>query len=221
MRKLQIFSEQEKKSKREQIVQMKDQIEKFKGYPQINEFRTKALEMTKAFSQKFDILCHNMSLAVPLCDISVSMIEKLVDARLELEKADERLSNFLSWQDSKEGKAANLPRIQESHKEILFSKWESQLMKVERDTSRCRETTNNLIELINNSLHLSNLITYFSPGKLPKVKLLEQHWKQELMQREKLIGGIQSLDGKSSSFSLINHIVSKWRSSVSQMQSTV
>jgi len=39
------------------------------------------------------------------------MIEKSVDARLELEKADERLTNFLSWQDSKEGKGANFPRI--------------------------------------------------------------------------------------------------------------
>ena len=53
------------------------------------------------------------------------MIEKSVDARLELDKADERLTNFLSWQDSKEGMAANLPRIQESHKEILFFEWES------------------------------------------------------------------------------------------------
>ena len=105
------------------------------------------------------------------------MIDKSVDARLELEKADESLAKFLSWQDSNEGKAANLRRIQESHKGILFSEWESQLMKVERATSRCRSTTNNLIELINTSLYLSNLITECSPGKLLKVKSLEQQWK--------------------------------------------
>jgi len=56
-------------------------------------------------------------------------------------------------------------------------------MKAKRATSRCRAATNNLIELINNSLHLSNLITDCSPGKLSQVKLLEQHWKQELLQR--------------------------------------
>lgn len=48
---------------------MKDQIEQFKGYSQINEFRTKALEMTKALSRQLDILCHNISLVIPLCDI--------------------------------------------------------------------------------------------------------------------------------------------------------
>lgn len=140
-----------------------------------------------------DILFHNISLATPLCDISASIIEKSMDGRLELDKVDEILTNFLSWQDSKEGKAINLPRIWESHKEILFSEWESQLMKVERATSRCRIATNNLIELIKNSVHLSNLIIDFFLGKLPKVKLLEQKWKQELTQREKFIGGIPSL----------------------------
>ncbi len=182
---------------------MRDQIERFKGYPQVNEFRIEALEMTKALSRQLDIQCHNISLAIPLCDISTSMIEKLVDARLELDKSDEKLTNFLSWKDSKEGKDANLPRIQESHKEILFSEWESQLMKVERATSRCRATTNNLVELINNNLHISNLITDYSPGKLPKVKLLEQHWKQELTQREKLIVGIQILTWETLWFFLV------------------
>jgi len=137
------------------------------------------------------------------------MIEKLVDERLESDKQDERLTNFLSWQDSKEGKAANLPRTQESHKEISFSEWESQLMKVERATSRCKITTNNLIELVNNNLHLSNLITDCSPRKLPKVKLLEQKWRQELMQRKKLIGGIQSLTWEMFCISLLIHIASK------------
>ena len=66
-------------------------------------------------------------------------------------------------------------------------------MKAERATSKCISTTNNLIELINNNLYLSNLITECSPGKLAKVKSLEQQWKQELMQREKLIEGIHNL----------------------------
>jgi len=76
-------------------------------------------------------------------------------------------------------------------------------MKVERATSRSRAATNNLIELINNSLHLSNLFANFSPGKLPKVKLFEQHWKQELMQREKLIRSIQSLTWETFWFFLV------------------
>lgn len=76
---------------------MQEQIERYLGYPQVGEFKTEALEITKALSRQLDILCHNISLANPLCDISASLIEKAVDARLELEKIDERLTNFLSW----------------------------------------------------------------------------------------------------------------------------
>ena len=86
------------------------------------------------------------------------MIDKLVDARQKLEQVDERLTDFLSWQKTKEGKATNLPQILESHKEILFLEWQSQLMKAEKVTSRCRSTTSNLVELINDTLYLSNLI---------------------------------------------------------------
>lgn len=135
------------------------------------------MEITKALSRQLVILCHNISLATPLCDISTSMIKKAVDTILELDKTDERLTNFLSWQDSKEGMATNLPRIQESHKEIFFSEWESQLMNAERATSRCKVEMNTLIELVNNSLHMSNLITDFSPERLPKEKYLEKQWK--------------------------------------------
>lgn len=110
MSKLQLLNEQENKSKEEQITQMKDQMERFKGYPKVEEFITEALDMTKALSRQLDLLCHNISLVVPLCDISVDMIDKSVDARLNLEKADESLTKFLSWQDSNEGKTANCYR---------------------------------------------------------------------------------------------------------------
>lgn len=104
--------EKEKKAKEDQIVQMQLQIEKYRGYPQVSEFRIEALETTKALSRKLNILCHNISLANPLCDISTSLIEKAVDTRLELENENERITNFLSWQDFEEGKAANLSKIQ-------------------------------------------------------------------------------------------------------------
>lgn len=66
-------------------------------------------------------------------------------------------------------------------------------MKVERETSRARATINGVIELVNNSLHMSNLISDCSPGKLPKVKALKHHWRQELKSREKQIGEVQNL----------------------------
>lgn len=199
---MQSLNEQLSKSKEEQIAQLSLQIERFKEYPKVGEFRSEALQITKALSSQLSLLCHNISLVLLLCEISSSMVDKSVNARLNLEKADERL-NFLSWQETKEGKAVNLPQILESYKEILFTEWKSQLMKAERAISRCRSTTNNLVELINDTLYLSNLITECSPGKLPSVKALEQTWKQELEQREILITCIQTLTWETFWFFLV------------------
>jgi len=66
-------------------------------------------------------------------------------------------------------------------------------MKVKRATSRCRSAIGNLIELINDTLYLSNLISECTLGKLPLAKALEQTWKQELKKRDRLVAGIQTL----------------------------
>ena len=66
-------------------------------------------------------------------------------------------------------------------------------MKAERETSRPRATMNGVIELVNNSLHMSNLIFDCSLSKLPKAKALEHHWRQELASREKQIEEVQNL----------------------------
>ena len=121
------------------------------------------------------------------------MIDKSVDARQNLEQTDETLTNLHAWQETSEGQAANLPKILESHKEILFLEWQSQLMKAKRETSRCRSATSNLVELINDTLYLSNLISQCTPGKLLSAKALEQTCNQELEKKEKLIASIQSL----------------------------
>lgn len=105
--------------------------------------------------------------------ITTSLIEQTVDTRLEFENADDKVYKFLSCQSPKEGMAANLPKIQESHKEILFSECESQLIKAERGTSTARATMNNVIELVNDSLYGTNSISNFSLGNLMKAQMLE------------------------------------------------
>ena len=139
------------------------------------------------------LLCQKIAQAEPLCDIIASIIDKSVDARTDLEQADEILTNFLEWQGTDEGQAANLPKILESHKEILFMEWQSQLMKAEREVSRCKLTTSNLVELINDTLYLSNMISQCTPGKLLSAKTLEQSCYPELEKNGRLIAGINSL----------------------------
>jgi len=66
-------------------------------------------------------------------------------------------------------------------------------MEAEREVSRCRLSTSNLIELINNTLYLSNMISQCTPSKLLSAKTLEQACNQELEKNGRLISGIQSL----------------------------
>jgi len=76
------------------------------------------------------LLCQKIDQAEPL-------IDKSVDARTDFEQAEETLTDFLEWQDTDEGQETNLPKILESHKEILFMEWQSQLMKAKREVSKC------------------------------------------------------------------------------------
>jgi len=75
------MNKQLSKSKEEQITQLSLQIERFKGYPQVEEFKSETFQITKSLSNQLILLCHNISLALPLCEISSSMINKSVDAR--------------------------------------------------------------------------------------------------------------------------------------------
>ncbi len=105
------------------------------------------------------LLCQQIAQAEPLCDLTTSISDKSADARTDLEQANETFTNFLECQDTDEGQTTNLPKILESHKEILFMEWKSQLMKPERAVCRCKLTTSNLVELINVTLYLSNMIS--------------------------------------------------------------
>jgi len=92
LNKLKSINEQLRKSKEEQIAQLSLQIERFKGYPHVEEFKSEALQIIKALSNQLTLLCHNISLTLPLCEISSSMIDNSVDARQNLEQEDETLT---------------------------------------------------------------------------------------------------------------------------------
>lgn len=49
-----------------------------------------------------------------------TLIDHVVNTRLEFEVVDDKVTNYLSWQSTKDGRAAKLPKIEESHKEIVF-----------------------------------------------------------------------------------------------------
>ena len=71
------------------------------------------------------LLCQHIIRAEPLCKLVASISEKVDKARTDLDQAEETLTNFIEWQDFDVGRAANLLRILELHKEILFTEWQS------------------------------------------------------------------------------------------------
>lgn len=120
MTQLKTMNEQMLKSKDEKIAQLSAQIEKTKNLPQPAKFRVEALQINKALITQIKLLCQKIVQAEPLCDLTTSLCDKSIDARIDLEQADETLTNFLEWQDTDKGQATGLPKILEPHKEILF-----------------------------------------------------------------------------------------------------
>jgi len=72
----------------------------------------------------------------------------VVDQRLEYEELNKRILEFISWQEFEEGKKADLSNIEESQKDILFVDWDIKLKQAERAVAIATSTTNNIIEVV-------------------------------------------------------------------------
>lgn len=171
---LKVANEKLMKTKDEQITQLSSQLEEVKGTSQVAEFRAKASQVNNGLISQLKLLCQQISQAEPLCELTTSINQRVEKARNELDQDEEIITAFLDWQDSEQAKATNFPRISETHKDILFTEWNSQMMKAERAASRCKATSSNLVELVNNTLYLSNMISQCTPGKLTTTNILEQ-----------------------------------------------
>jgi len=62
---------------------------------------------------------------------------------------------------------------------------------------------NSTIELINDNLHSANLIFECSLENLPKAKVLEKQWKQDLNTREEQLKKLKSLNWDTHWFYLV------------------
>jgi len=49
------------------------------------------------------------------------------DMRVIFNEIDENISGYITLQDTPEGRVEDLPKIEESHKDILFTNWDIQL----------------------------------------------------------------------------------------------
>jgi len=109
--------------------------------------------------------------------MSDNITNQVVESRLEYDTTLKKVSNFLNWQKSEDGKKVDMPKLDESHKEILFVNWDSQLRKAKQAVEDVATATNNVIECLNENLHNSNLVVETTPGFLSNAKQLQAVWK--------------------------------------------
>ena len=114
--KLQTLFQREKVAKEEHNAILQAKLQRFKDYPEVDQFKKEALESNKTLSLQLDILSQKITMVDPLCEITMSLAEKTTNSRLEFEDVDEKISEFLTWQETDQGIAANLPKIQEADK---------------------------------------------------------------------------------------------------------
>ena len=87
-----------------------------------------------------------------------------------------------------------MPKIDESHKEILFSKWDSRIKEEKQATKDATTTINSVIEYVNENLHNANLVAETTPRFLPKVKQLQAVWKWASEERAEVIRQVNRLN---------------------------
>ena len=100
MAKLQTLLKNDKTAKVDQEKKFQARLDKFRDYPQLDQFKIKALETNKLLSRKLNELCQKMAQVEPLCKITSSLIDESISPRLEFDDTDDKISKFLSWKDS-------------------------------------------------------------------------------------------------------------------------
>ena len=77
--------------------------------------------MNNQLLQQQDRLCEKISQWNSFCQESDKITNHVVELRHDYDLTNERVTNYLAWQKTEEGKRAGAPIINDSHKEILFN----------------------------------------------------------------------------------------------------
>ena len=107
---------------------------------------------------------------------------------------NKRVTEYLVWKETEEGKRARAPIINDNHKEMLFNNWDAQIKEAEQATEEATTTTRNIIDYINENLHKENLIPETTPGYLPQTQQLQIEWKQKAQDKAESIKGLTKLN---------------------------
>ena len=110
---------------------MQGRIEKLCVTPELSEFKKEANKLNNLLAQQHILFCQGLTIIYNLCHTNNSLVDQLANIMTYFDDVEEKISKFHTWQDSAKGRLANLPRIEESHKGIVFKEREVCLKQVE------------------------------------------------------------------------------------------
>jgi len=87
-----------------------------------------------------------------LCQSSDSLLDQLSNLRTYYREVEKDISDFIDLQDRSKGRLTNLPKIEESHKDIVFQECMIRLKHVDMVIYSVRDISNNIIESISDNL---------------------------------------------------------------------
>ena len=116
------------------------------------------------------------------------MTDKEIDQRIEFNDLNTRIFEFIKWKETKYGRKANLPEIEETHKHVLFTDWDAVIKEVELAITREVGVSKNIIKAVNHSVFPTNLIKEGNLKEIPNLNALYKSWQKKVeTQREAII----------------------------------
>jgi len=111
----------------------------------------------------------------------------VIDQRSEFNDLNTNISELIEWKETEEGRIANLPDIEETHKDILFTDWDVWIKQVELAVARVARVAKNIVKVVNYTLHTTNLMKECNPKELPDLNDLDQNWKAKVKTQREVI----------------------------------
>ena len=120
-----------------------------------------------------------MSHITPYLITGNQLKDRAIDQRTKFNDLNTKISKFIEWQEPKEGKKANLPEIEETHKYILFTDWDARIKQAEVAIARAAEVSNNVIKALNHILFATNLIKEGNMKEMPNLTARYKDWQEK------------------------------------------
>ena len=90
--------------------------EEHKYDPKLPEFISESISLNNQLLQQQDILCQKISQWNSFCQESDKITNHVVELRHDYDLTNERVTNYLAWKNTEEGKRVGAPIIHDGHK---------------------------------------------------------------------------------------------------------